>query len=758
VFRYLHPSSLRDVLVQALLDSPMFEARWRWNTTVALAVPRSRHGRKVPPQIQRMMADDLLAAAFPDAAACLENIPGDRQIPDHPLVSQAIHDCLHEAMDLDRLGGILSRIHERAIECVARDTTEPSPLAHEILNARPYSFLDDAPLEERRTHAVYTRRASDPKTARDLGALDAEAIARVRAEAWPDPRDASELHDALMTLGVATDEEAASWARFLETLTASKRITRVSVPQRGAAAAVWVTAERLPELRAIHRDEASWLLLDPPVATPAARAGRVWSPGAALVELVRGRMSCSGPTTARELSSVLAVSEPEIDTALLALEAEGVVLRGAFTPAADDAAGGSLSLEWCDRTLLARIHRYTLSRLRAEIEPVSPADFMRFLFAWQHVSPPDRLSGLEGLRAAITKLDGFEAAADAWERAILPARVADYTPSMLDLLCLSGEVGWARLSSRLDSRDEEAVVKGKSVIRSSPVALFLREHLECWEDRGSGRDGMDETTLLQDSSVSDLARAILGALHERGASFARELMARTAASAGDVRDALAELVSAGLVTADGFAGLRAVIKGRARLRRSGMALDRSGRWSLVRPGKERDVADRFARDERAETQARVLLRRYGVVCRRLLAREPNSAPWRDLLLAYRRLEARGEIRGGRFVSGLSGEQFALSEAVAELRAVRRTPGDGALVSISAADPLNLSGIVTAGDRIPGIASLRVIYRDGVPIAVDERQSIRPLVPIDVSVVAAIARRSTRHAARAHSSPALVAST
>jgi ATP-dependent Lhr-like helicase len=383
---------------------------------------------------------------------------------------------------------------------------------------------------------------------------------------------------------------------------------------------------------------------------------------------------------------------------------------------------------------------------------------MRFLFAWQHVSPPDRLSGLEGLRAAITKLDGFEAAADAWERAILPARVADYTPSMLDLLCLSGEVGWARLSSRLDSRDEEAVVKGKSVIRSSPVALFLREHLECWEDRGSGRDGMDETTLLQDSSVSDLARAILGALHERGASFARELMARTAASAGDVRDALAELVSAGLVTADGFAGLRAVIKGRARLRRSGMALDRSGRWSLVRPGKERDVADRFARDERAETQARVLLRRYGVVCRRLLAREPNSAPWRDLLLAYRRLEARGEIRGGRFVSGLSGEQFALSEAVAELRAVRRTPGDGALVSISAADPLNLSGIVTAGDRIPGIASLRVIYRDGVPIAVDERQSIRPLVPIDVSVVAAIARRSTRHAARAHSFPALVAST
>jgi ATP-dependent Lhr-like helicase len=199
VFRYLHPATARDVLVQAFLDAPVFQTRWRWNTTISLAVPRSRHGRKVPAPLQRMLADDLMAAVFPDAAACLENIPGDRVIPDHPLVSQTVRDCLEEAMDFNALAALLERIHRGDVRCVARDTPEPSPLAHEILNARPYAFLDDAPLEERRAQAVQTRRATEPGAAGDLGALDEDAIARVREEAAPDPRDADELHDALLT-------------------------------------------------------------------------------------------------------------------------------------------------------------------------------------------------------------------------------------------------------------------------------------------------------------------------------------------------------------------------------------------------------------------------------------------------------------------------------------------------------------------------------------------------------------------------------
>jgi ATP-dependent Lhr-like helicase len=782
VFRYLHPATLRDVLVQALLDSPMFETRWRWNTTIALAVPRSRHGQKVPPQIQRMMADDLLAAAFPDAAACLENIPGDRQIPDHPLVTQTIHDCLHEAMDLDRLSGILSMIHDRTIACVARDTTEPSPLAHEILNARPYSFLDDAPLEERRTHAVYTRRATDPKTARDLGALDADAVARVAAEAWPDPRDAAEMHDALMTLGVATDGEASSWKPLMDALRASGRATRVLVSRGGDGGgiqpAMWVAAERLPELAAVHRTTGrarADLTLDPAIEAPPARRAREWSSEAALVELLRGRLSCLGPVTARELAEVFAVPDTAVDAALLALEADGAILRGTFTPDGD-ADPLARPLEWCDRTLLARIHRYTLNRLRAEIEPVSPSDYMRFLFGWQHVSEAHRLSGIDGLRAAMAGLDGFEAAAGAWERAILPARVADYAGSMLDMLCLTGEVGWARLSPGGSDRAQGAgdkpsgsngAITGSkrgargtrsSVVGSTPVAFFLREHLDVWRHhRPAEADATSEARAHRESALSDLARMLLGILRQRGASFARELASRTSAAPGDVREALAELVSAGLVTADGFAGLR-VILGRGGVGRHGAGLDRSGRWSLVGTEPGLEPRDRFEADSAVEAQARVLLRRYGVMCRRLLTREPNAAPWRDLLMAYRRLEARGEIRGGRFVSGLSGEQFALADAVAELRIVRRTPPSGALATISAADPLNLSGIVTAGERIAAVASTRIVYRDGVAVAVSDREAVRPLVALDESLAGAIGQALRRRVASARGPAAALVAT
>jgi ATP-dependent helicase Lhr and Lhr-like helicase len=627
VFRYLHPATTRDVLVQAFLDAPVFQTRWRWNTTISLAIPRNRNGRKIAPQLQRAMADDLMAAVFPDAAACLENVAGDREIPDHPLVNQAVRDCLEEAMDFAGLARVLERIHRGEIELVARDTPEPSPLAFGILNAAPYAFLDDAPLEERRTQAVYTRSTSAESI------LDAAAIARVREEERPDPRDADELHDALLTTGFLLEGEVD--ADLFAALVATRRAGRVHD--------LYVAAERLPEILAIH---------DVPVtfAAPPSRQ-KTWPREKAIVELLRGRLTITGPATAHALAATLGVSDAEADAALLALEGEGAVLRGTF-----EGPG-----EWCDRRLLARIHRYTLTRLRAEIEPVTASDFMRFLFDWQHVS--GRLTGPDGLRKIVEQLDGCEIAANAWERNVLPTRVDRYEASLLDTLCLSGEVGWAQRTG---------------------VVLFLREHAAAWLSEPEA------------STLSDAANEILDLLRTRGASFLKP------------GDALDELVAAGLITSDGFLGRR-------------------GRWSLL------ECSDRLQPVDAAEVQARAFLKRYGVVFRRLVAREPNAAPWRELSRVYRRLEARGEIRGGRFVSGMSGEQFALAEAVERLREIRREGPDGRLVIINAVDPLNLTGILTASERVRAVATNRIAYRDGVPVSVMEGDYLRPLADIDATI-------------------------
>jgi ATP-dependent Lhr-like helicase len=714
VFRYLHPATARDVLVQAFLDAPVFQTRWRWNTTVALAVPRSRGGKKVAPQLQRMLADDLMAAVFPDAAACLENIPGDREIPDHPLVAQTVRDCLEEAMDFDALAAILGRIHAGDIRCVARDTPEPSPLSHEILNARPYAFMDDAPLEERRTQAVQTRRAIDPAGADDLGTLDAAAIERVRDEASPDSRDADELHDALLSAGFWTDDDARALpTELFDQLRSARRATAFQIPN--SKFLIHVSAERLPELAAVHPAAT----MTPPIRAPASRAAHVWTRDEAIVELLRGRLTIVGPTTARALADSLAIGEAAADAALLALEGEGAVLRGRFTP---NAAPGSIPVvEWCDRRLLARIHRYTLNRLRAEIEPVSPADFMRFLFAWQHVHPTSRLTGIDGLRAVVESLDGFELAAEAWERSVLPARVEGYEPSMLDTLCLTGEVGWARLSAPAREKTQ--------VVGATPVALLLREHAGFWAAlKGGAADGQrpdaNPVPGTLPGTISDDARGVLSVLRARGASFAHEVAA-SGLDDGRVRAALGDLVSAGLIASDGFGGLRALLRaagarGAAPHGRATVA----GRWSLL-AGK--DDSDGASHEAAIEAQARSLLRRYGIVFRRLLAREANVAPWRELARVYRRLEARGELRGGRFVSGMSGEQFALPRAVERLREVRRTPGDGRCLVVSGADPLNLAGIVTAGDRVRAVSATRVLYRDGVPLAAMEGDYVRPLI-------------------------------
>ena len=711
VFRFLQPGTAREILVQALLDAPVFATRWRWNANLSLAVPRFRGGRKVPPQIQRMESEDLLAAAFPDAAACLENIPGDREIPDHPLVHQVIEDCLHEAMDLNGLIGLLERLEAGTIRYVARDLPEPSPLAHEILNAKPYAFLDDAPLEERRTQAVQTRRAFEPGSAEELGTLDQAAIDRVREEVWPEVLDPDELHDALMVSGFLTDaegragREGRSWLEDFEALVADRRAARVGH--------LWVAAERFP------------LALTLPENPEAVR------------ELLRGRLEILGPVTSAELAASIGGSAAEVDVALLALESEGVVLRGGFTP-------GRGELEWCDRRLLARIHRYTLNRLRSEIAPVASADFLRFLFEWQRVTPEERAQGLEGIAAVLDQLDGFEVPAGAWESDVLGLRVAEYDPALLDLLCLTGRVAWGRLSAPAGSSEGG---NSSRPIRSSPVALFRREH-------GPGWLRLTETG--EPGRLSSYGAAVEDVLRQRGASFLPELISASGLLATQVEQALGELAAAGRVTSDSFAGLRALLtpaskrppiySTRRRMRGPQAGLEQAGRWSLLR---QQAAGNRQqAASTELELHARTLLKRYGVVFHRLLARESIRVPWRDLLMVYRRLEARGEIRGGRFLAGVTGEQFALPEAVARLRAIRRRDDKpGQMVTISAADPLNLIGIVTPGERIASIRSSRILFEDGVPLAVLEAGKVRPLTDYPVERDAAIAAKLSRTGSR-----------
>jgi ATP-dependent Lhr-like helicase len=718
VWSFLNSATVRDVLVQALLDAPMFAVRWRWNAGRALAVLRFRGGRKVPPQLQRMDAEDLLTVCFPDQVACLENVTGDREIPDHPLVRQTIHDCLHEAMDIDGLEDLLRKIEGRDLTLLARDLTEPSPLAAEILNARPYAFLDDAPLEERRTQAVMSRRWLDPKSASDLGALDPAAIERVRREAWPDPLDADELHDALVLQGCVPESEGcdAGWLGVFKELERDRRATRV---YREDAPIIWCAAERLPQVLALfENDEPS---LENELTVPAKFAAESWHRDDALTEILRGRLEALPIVTAEQLGAALGLEASDVAIGLAALEGEGFVLRGRFS--ASSGADGA-PVEWCERRLLARIHRYTLNKLRAEIEPVSAADFMRFLMHWQHVHPSARMKGSEALEQLLEQLDGFEGQAASWEADLLPSRVEDYDPRWLDTLCLSGRAAWARRSPRpTGTAGGNGGGRRSGPVRSSPIALMRRTALDAWLQALD-----DDETAQQRDQLSSPATAVLALLDTRGACFYDELLRDAGLVRAQLEDALGELVSAGIVSSDGFSGLRALVAPSSRRRGSlgrrrraaVFTMESAGRWSTLRAAGGSDER------ERIETLAWVLLRRWGVVFRRLLDREGSLPPWRDMLRVYRRLEARGEIRGGRFVAGFSGEQYALPDAVGLMRKLRRKGGDDRLIAVSAADPLNLVGIITPGKRVPAISSNRVLYRNGVPIAAREGGVVRLL--------------------------------
>jgi ATP-dependent Lhr-like helicase len=712
--KFLSADAARETLAQALLLAPAFAVRWRWNLGRALVLLRQRQGRKVPPPIQRMEADDLLAAVFPALAQCGENATGPIEPPDHVLVRQTLSDCLHEATDAAGLEALLRAIAAGEVRVHLRESSEPSPLSHEILSARPYTFLDDAPLEERRTRAVVLRRGL-PEHARDLGRLDPEAIAAVQEEARPAPRDAEELHDALLQLVVCEPEPA--WEEWFHGLGRDGRAATLDTP----AGPRWLATERRREVEALFPGRR----IAPDVRVPPALAARpAPEEGAAAALAVRGHLSALGPATVAELALRSALAPAVVEIALAALEAEGFALRGRFR--SPDAA----EEEFCERRLLARIHRQTTERLRREIEPVTAQDFVRFLLRWQHVAPLTQLEGRRGLLAVAEQLQGFELAAGAWEEAVLPARVAAYRSEWLDELCLSGELAWARLTLRdpapsEDADDAEGLVhaEGRGGLvpsRATPIAFAARDDLP-WLLAAARGDA--QPTLPGEGAAHD----VLECLRARGALFLRELVAATRRLPIEVEEGLWDLVSRGLVAADGFASVRMLFAARGtgtsagpRARRRGVGRRAAeGRWSLVPPPETGDDTEALA-----EALAEQLLARWGVVFRDLLARESFALPWREVLWALRRMEARGTARGGRFVTGFVGEQYALPGAVEALRQTRRRERTGETVRVSAVDPLNLVGVVLPGPRVPALRTRSVRYRDGLPLGEDAAPAVR----------------------------------
>jgi ATP-dependent Lhr-like helicase len=712
VFQYLQAETVQPILEQAALASPIFATRWRWDAQRALALLRFRGGKKIPLQIQRMRSDDLLASVFPDVAACQENIEGDIQIPDHPLIAEVMKDVLTEAMDIDGLRVLLTGMASGSIRCLAVDTPVPSQFSHEILNANPYAFLDDAPLEERRARAVEMRRMLPESVLEEVGKLDPAAIAQVREEAWPDVRDADELQDVLHTL-IALPETAEQtgdsdpaalslaapvlaksiyeWRRCFDHLVLEGRASRAHAQRRW----YWVAAERVRSFATLFPDA----ILERALADVASVSA---SFDDALLALVTGWMAHLGPTTASAIARMLNFSAGAVEHALLRMEASGAVLRGNFTGVAGET-------EWCERRLLARIHRLTLGTLRKQIQPATAAQFLRWLLRWQHIAPNSQLAGERGLREVLGQLQGFEIPANAWESEILARRVANYDPQWLDQLCLTGAIGWGRLSPHPATLEDSAQGKRRVIPTSvAPVTFFARDDADWMIPRHPANDEGGATR-----GLSDGATKVFEFLRQRGASFFIDVVKGTGKLKSEVETGLWELVAAGLVTADGFDNLRALIDPK---RRAGQGSGRttrprhsSGRWSLLYTDATTD------RVKATEATCWMLLQRYGIVFRDLLARETVVPKWRELLIAFRRLEDRGEVRGGRFVDGFLGEQFALPVAVESLRATRLLPPNDEVSRVSAADPLNLVGILVPGNRMPAISGRHVEYRDGIPV-------------------------------------------
>lgn len=769
VFRYLQSATVKEVLVQALLDAPMFEVRWRWNATRSLAIQRNRNGKRVPPQFQRMDAEDLVAHVFPDQIACFENISGNREVPDHPLVTQTIHDCLTEAMDIDALIELIGDIEQEKLCLIAKDLREPSPFAQEIINARPYAFLDDAPFEERRTNAIRNRSWADPAEAKDYSLLDADAIKRVQEEAWPFVSNAEELHDALLSVCYVTADEfrTCKFDQWQHSLLESGRIRYLE----DCPKPIWVATEKLPAFVAVFES------INFDQSVPEFLREQQWSREDALREIVRGRLEGLGPVTAEQLSLELGIEVSAINLALIALEVEGFVFQGQFSPGLRrlTQAGGidpaaEQTIEWCERRLLQRIHRYTIDAHRKSVKPVSLQAYTEFLMQQHQLLPVTeqptsegvkREPGLDGqtaLQNGLSLMDGISAPAASWEADLYPTRVRDYDPNWLDVMCISGKVAWGRYS--LPSRSQQGLRKLKSAapVKTTPIALVSRANLDIWQALAKAQPG-GETPV----EVSAIAKKIESELAASGASFFDQLQLRTGLLKAQLEQGLAELVSSGRVSSDSFTGLRSLLtpsskkpgNRRRRGRRAMFGVEDAGRWSLL---------DIFERSEQNKAQATnstasssssrnasrsarwevldaeqlerligIYLQRWGVLFKSLLERESFSPPWRILLMTLRKMELRGVLRGGRFVAGVGGEQFAFPETVDALRKFKKelkARGKPVYYCLSAVDPLNLINLILPNHKLSRLMKNRVLYQDGVPIAVLESGEVKFLKEID----------------------------
>ncbi len=673
VARYVSSRSVAETLEQAVLDSPMFQARWRWNLNRALMVLRFRNGSRNPPPIQRMESDDLMAAVFPQAAACQENITGPIEVPDHVLVRQTIDDTLHEALDVDGLRGLLERMEQGEVGVHCCDTTEPSVLAHEILTARPYAFLDDeGEFQNRRTNAVHLRRGLAVDLA-SIGALDPAAIEAVHAEIALTPTTADDLHDLLCSMVVLRARH--DWRHL------------------------WSELARRGRAQTVERDGVElWSAVELGDDARAGLEGR----DQAVTAVLRGHLEVAGVTTADELARATTLSPGQVAAGLADLEQEGFALQGRYR---SDTAG----TEWVARRLLARMHAYSRRSRRQAVEPVTAQDFMRFLLRWQHVAPDTQLSGEAGLVAVLEQLQGFEAAAVSWEPAIFSTRLRSYQPAWLDRLCHNGDVAWLRLTPRA-RQDADAPAAAPS--KATPIAVVFRADLPWLLAAARVATEVIEPTVGATAEVLEVLR-------ERGACFAAELSTATRRLADDVERGLWEGVARGLIMSDGFGAIRAKVSGARRPPRpmrfhrsrgsSGATSASVGRWSLV-PSADGDLDSH----EVAEAVAEQLLQRWGVVFRDLAVRDDLRLPWREIQWALRRLEDRGLVRGGRFVAGFGGEQYALAAAVEQLSDVRKQPRTAERVVVNATDPLNLVGSIVPGETVPAVRTNTVTYVDGLP--------------------------------------------
>ncbi|MEQ8315683.1 MAG: DEAD/DEAH box helicase [Gammaproteobacteria bacterium] len=758
VYRYLQSSTVRETLIQAMLDAPMFEVRWRWNATRSLAIQRNRNGKRVPPQFQRMDAEDLVAHVFPDQIACQENITGKRDVPPHPLVNQTVNDCLTEAMDIDELESLIGEIESDQLNLVAKDLREPSPFAQEIINARPYAFLDDAPFEERRTNAIRNRSWADPAEARDFSQLDAEAIKRVREEAWPFTTNADELHDALLTAAYFTDEELKRQdvAPYVENLLQDGRMVKLGCPDN----ILWCATENLPRFQAIFGASISSIEL------PEFLRGQQWEFEDALREVVRGRLECLGPITTKQLAKETGLEQSKIDQAMIALEVEGFAFQGQFSPVpsvvsvadTEDGAGAvqAPEVEWCERRLLQRIHRYTIDLHRKSIKPVSLETYTEFLFDHHQLVPIKQgeqsrepaLDGQTQIENSLNLLDGYSAAAVSWESDILPARIESYDPGWLDTLCVSGRAVWGRYVLPATQQRKTNSRRTMGPVKSTPISIMRRSSLDIWQALAQAQ--LDNAELPPASGV---ALRIETDLKEHGASFFDEIQTRTGLLKTQLEEGLAELVSMGRISADSFTGLRALLTPnkkkpsgyRRRGRKAMFGVEDAGRWSLLNTFQQAQQAQQAPEqeqhrrhwnvldEEQLERLISIYLQRWGILFRGVVDKEPLAPPWRVLLSTLRKLELRGALRGGRFISGVGGEQFAYPETVDALRKFKRkreTASDADYYSLAATDPLNLINLILPNRKLAKLSSNRVLYRGGIPIAVLESGEFHFLREVD----------------------------